>query len=204
MSEQWQVVSADGARGAIVAGTPMADGQQVRVRFEDGREVLVPASLLELRSDGAYSLPLARADLSSFEAGAGERLVIPVVEEELQVDTVQRSHTVRVRKQVHTREETVDVPVQRDEVLVERVPVGRVVETAPQVRNEGETMVVPVLEEVLVVEKRLMLKEEVRITLRRVAETSPQRVTLRSEEVVVERTADDERALGDIQDQGRA
>lgn len=204
MSEQRQVVSADGARGAILAGTPMAEGQHVRVRFEDGREVLVPVSLLELRSDGAYFLPLARADLSSFEAGAGERLVIPVVEEELQVDTVQHSHTVRVHKRVHTREETVDVPVSRDEVLVERVPVGRVVDSAPKVRSEGETTVVPVLEEVLVVEKRLMLKEEIRITLKRVSESSPQRVTLRSEEVVVERTADDERALGDIQNQGGA
>jgi uncharacterized protein (TIGR02271 family) len=204
MSEQRYVVSADGARGAIIAGTPMAEGQQVRVRFEDGREVLVPASLLELRSDGAYSLPLARAALSSFEAGAGERLVIPVVEEELEVETLQHSHTVRVQKHVRTREETVDVPVQRDEVTVERVPIGRVVETAPQVRSEGDTTVVPVLEEVLVVEKRLMLKEEVRITIQRVAETSQQRVTLRSEEVVVERTADDERALGDIQNQGGA
>lgn len=202
MSEQRQVVSADGARGTILAGTPLADGQQVRVRFEDGREVLVPASLLELRSDGAYFLPLNRADISSFAAGAGERLVIPVVEEELQVETRQHGHTVRVHKHVHTREETVDVPLQRDEVLVERVPIGRVVEVAPHVRHDGDTMVVPVLEEVLVVEKRLMLKEEVRITLRRVAESSPQRVTLRSEEVVVERTADGERALGEIQDQG--
>jgi uncharacterized protein (TIGR02271 family) len=83
-------------------------------------------------------------------------------------------------------------------VIVERVPVGRVVEAAPQVRSEGDTMVVPVLEEVLVVEKRLMLKEEVRITLRRVAETSQQRVTLRSEEVVVERDPT-ERVVGDTQ-----
>ncbi len=44
-----------------------------------------------------------------------------------------------------------------------------------------------VLEEVLVVEKRLVLKEELRITRRRVEERNPQRVTLRSEEVSVGR-----------------
>jgi stress response protein YsnF len=44
-----------------------------------------------------------------------------------------------------------------------------------------------VLEEVLVVEKRLLLKEEVRITKRRIETHMPQRVILRREEVAVER-----------------
>ena len=48
-------------------------------------------------------------------------------------------------------------------------------------------MIVPLLEEVLVVEKRLMLKEELRITKRRVEDYQSQKVTLRSEEAVVER-----------------
>ena len=43
------------------------------------------------------------------------------------------------------------------------MPIDREVEAAPAVRTAGDTTVVPVLEEVLVVEKRLVLKEEVRI-----------------------------------------
>lgn len=197
MSEQRQVVSADGVRGVIVAGDELADGQELRVRLDDGRELFVPAGLLELRADGSYLLPAALADLAGPERGADGRMVIPVLAEELAVSTRQHERVVRVQKRVHTREETVEVPVHRDEVLVERVPVGRVVEGAPKVRTEGDTTVVPVLEEVLVVEKRLMLKEEIRITLRRTAETNPQRVVLRSEEVVVDRDDETARAIGD-------
>ena len=53
-------------------------------------------------------------------------------------------------------------------------------------RSEEDTLIIPVLEEVLVVEKRLLLKEEVRITKREETHT-PQRVTLRREEAAVER-----------------
>ena len=78
----------------------------------------------------------------------------------------------------------------RETVEVDRVAVGRYVDGPEAPRQEGDTLVVPVFEEVLVVEKRLVLKEEIRITRRRVSETAaPQRVTLRSEEIVVERDA---------------
>jgi len=48
-------------------------------------------------------------------------------------------------------------------------------------------MIVPLLEEVLVVEKRLMLREEVRVTKRRNETHRPQTVTLRKEDVKVEK-----------------
>jgi len=71
--------------------------------------------------------------------------------------------------------------------------VDRVVAGPVPVRHEGDTMIVPVLEEVLVVEKRLVLKEELRVTRRRVETREPQTVTLRREDVVVERfTAHDD------------
>ena len=68
-----------------------------------------------------------------------------------------------------------------------RVPVNRFVETAPQVRYEGETMIVPVLREVVVVEKRIELIEELHITKRTIQTQVSQQVTLRTEEVTVER-----------------
>ena len=94
---------------------------------------------------------------------------------------------VRIRKIVHEREEIVDPPLVRDEVDIERVPINRVVEGPISVRSEEDTLIIPVLEEVLVIEKRLLLKEEVRITKRRVETHTPQRVTLRREEAAVER-----------------
>ena len=51
----------------------------------------------------------------------------------------------------------------------------------------GETTIVSILEEVLVVEKRLVLKEELHIRRRQVEMRDPRRVTLRSEEVTIER-----------------
>jgi stress response protein YsnF len=57
----------------------------------------------------------------------------------------------------------------------------------PAIREEGETIVVPVVEEVLVVERRLVLKEEVRIRRVRSTERHQERVTLRRQEAAVNR-----------------
>lgn len=126
----------------------------------------------------------------ALERAGGASAVIPVVAEELRVDTrTVETGRVRVTKVVHEHQEVVDQPSLSEEVTVERVRVNRVVEAAPQPRQEGDTLVFPVLEEVVVVERRLMLKEEIRIT-KRVSETrNPQTVTLRSEEVKIERIA---------------
>ena len=126
----------------------------------------------------------------ALQRAGGAAAVIPVVAEELQVGRrVVETGRVRVRKLVREEQETVDQPVLSEEVVVERVPIGRFVETAPQPRQEGDTLVLPVLEEVVVVERRLMLKEEVRIS-KRVSETrSQQTVTLRSEDVKIDRTS---------------
>ncbi len=54
-------------------------------------------------------------------------------------------------------------------------------------RQEGDTLIVPLLEEVLVVQKQLLLKEEVHISKKRTEQHHPEQVTLRSEQVSVER-----------------
>jgi uncharacterized protein (TIGR02271 family) len=121
-----------------------------------------------------------------------EQTVVPVVEEELDVRKrrVETGSGARVVKTVEAHEEIVDQPVTREEVSVERVAVNRAVDGPVAVRYEGDTMIVPVLEEVLVVEKRLMLKEEIRITRRKTEFSEPQRVLLRSEQAAVERIGD--------------
>lgn len=94
---------------------------------------------------------------------------------------------VRLVKRVHEREETVDPPLRREVLAVRRVVVNREVEGPVAVRHEGNVMIVPVLEEVAVVTKRLMLKEELHITLRSFEAHAPQQVALRSETIEVER-----------------
>ena len=115
--------------------------------------------------------------------------VIPVMHEELDVRTrrVETDSGVRVSKAIEEREEVVDEALTREDVEVERVAMNVPVESATGVRYEGDTMVIPIFEEVIVVEKRLVLKEEIRVTRRRTSFRSPQRVTLRREVPTVER-----------------
>jgi uncharacterized protein (TIGR02271 family) len=116
-------------------------------------------------------------------------IVIPVVSEELEVEThhVARGG-VRVSTRVEIRDQTIEIPCVHEEVVVERVPVNTIVEgDAPQVTEEGDVLIIPVLEEVIVVEKRLMLREFVRVTKRRTTTTAQETVALRHQVVDVER-----------------
>ena len=127
----------------------------------------------------------------SEEARDGEKfrdevIVVPIIEETLHVSTAEVvTGGVHVAKRVTEREEVVDPALRRDEVHVERIPINQMVAEAPQARQEGDTLIVPVLEEVLVVEKRLFLKEEVRITRTRTEAHQPQTVAVRTEDVVI-------------------
>ena len=120
-----------------------------------------------------------------------EHLTIPVIREEVQVDkrVVDTGRGVRIHKTVAEHPCHIDERLLRDEVEVSHVPVDRIVplDAAPATRYEGDTLVVPILEEVLVVERRVRIKEEVRITRTRREEHHAETVMLKSEQVSVER-----------------
>jgi uncharacterized protein (TIGR02271 family) len=193
----------DGLRGTIDEQDTGWDDErgQVLVRLEDGRQALVPADELRHDRDGSLYLPFSLSELtqvsprpSESRPGGGARgkrggdVVVPVVAEQLEVQKrVVEAGGVRIRKTVSEREEVVDEPLMREEVQVRRVPVNKVVDGPVPVRHVGDTMIVSLLEEVLVVEKKLMVKEELHITKEQVESYRPQRVTLRTEEAVVER-----------------
>lgn len=120
-----------------------------------------------------------------------DKLVVPVIREEVQVDKriVDTGRGVRIHKTVAELPCQIDERLLRDEVEVSHVPVDRIVplDAAPATRYEGETLVVPILEEVLVVERRVRIKEELRITRTRREEHHAETVMLKSEQVSVER-----------------
>lgn len=70
-----------------------------------------------------------------------------------------------VQKRVETVENDVTLDLQRQFASVERRPIGKVVETAPGPYWDGDTWVLPLVEEEVVLQKRLVVREEVRITL---------------------------------------
>jgi stress response protein YsnF len=62
------------------------------------------------------------------------------------------------------------------------------VDAVPPVREEGDTTVISIVEEVLVVERRLVLKEEIRLRRVRTTERHRETVTLREQQAVIERS----------------
>ncbi|WP_018477491.1 YsnF/AvaK domain-containing protein [Pontibacter roseus] len=114
---------------------------------------------------------------------------IPVIEERVQVDKdVVETGRVRISKDVHEEEVTVDLPTVFEETDIERVEINQYVDTPPPpIRYEGDKMIIPVTREVLVVEKRILVVEELHITKRRTEKHDTEQVTLRREEVRVDR-----------------
>ena len=198
----------NGLRGTVLATScPPGDiPSQIAVRLDNGVVVVVPEKRLILQDDGTYFLPMGLDALSPQLSGQpiealngpggavaaaavpeGEEILIPRVEERLRVGRSELERTVSIHKTVQQREETVDVPLLREDVEVERVAMNQVVASAPAIRQEGDVTIIPVLEEVLVVEKRLMLREELRVTRRKTERHEPERVVLRSEQISVTR-----------------
>ncbi len=95
--------------------------------------------------------------------------------------------TVRVSVHVDSAVKSVEVPLTTEHVTIETVEIGREVAEVPTVRTEGDVTIVPVVEEEAVVVKRLILKQELRITKTRTETTAVHTVPLRSEHAVVER-----------------
>jgi len=115
---------------------------------------------------------------------------IPVIEEQAHIEKkVIETGKVHVSKVVYEDVDRFTVPTTEEHIGVERVAKNTLVDVAPPpVRHEGDVMIVPVLKEVAVVEKRIMLVEELRVTTTKTEKTQTHEVTLRKEEVKIERT----------------
>lgn len=121
-------------------------------------------------------------------SGQPAETVIPLLAEEATVakQTVETGR-VQVARITHEREQPIDELLSHQTAEIERVRIGQHVDTMPAVREEGDTVVIPIVEEVLVIERRLLLKEEVRVRRVRSTERHQESVTLRQQEAVVTR-----------------
>lgn len=153
----------------------------------ESQPVLIPMSEFTEASPERVTLSFAREQLP----GAGQTIRVPLHEEVLDATTrpVERGK-VLIHKTVETEPFERLVTVGREDVTVERVPVDRIVAQAPAPRWEGDTLIVPLVEEVLVVEKRLRVREELRVTRRRTEEQQKVGDTLRREVAHIETTGD--------------
>lgn len=119
---------------------------------------------------------------------ADESVIATAICEQLSVEKrVVETGAVRVRKLVHEDRVTVDIPLAGEMAEITRVKVDRVVVGPVTVRYEGDVMIVPVVEERLVTYTELVLVEEIHISRRQVTRSASEQVTVRREEIVVER-----------------
>jgi len=161
------------------------DEKQANLRLAEGQLITLPSSSLVSQDDGSYRVNF---DFTRFQ-DAGE-IVIPVTQEDVNVDKRQVERVIRISKTVRSEDVVVDQSLNREDVEIERVPINRYIDEPLSVRYEGETTIIPLVEEVLVVEKRLLLREEIHVSRRAMTVNNPQVYTLRREDVQVER--DDE------------
>jgi len=120
--------------------------------------------------------------------------VIPVVEETVHLDKkVVETGKVTVTSKTVEHNESVDEMYRYEDVEVERIAINEYINTdhPPGIRHEDDTTIVPIYKEVVVVEKKLLLVEELRITKKQIEKPYQTTVTLRKQEVSIERTDPD-------------
>jgi stress response protein YsnF len=119
-------------------------------------------------------------------------LRIPLHVEEISVSRREiKKANVQVALVTGTREQLIDEELTHVRVEIERVPIDRTVEVMPLTRQEGDITIIPVVEEIVVVERRLVLKEEVRVRRVSTKEQHQETVVLRQQEAVVTREEPD-------------
>jgi len=211
------VVDKNGLQGEVVQEVSLSSSTEnwVLLHFSNGQLIIVPTNLLVQGKDGRYHLTAGVQELlakgKSFsihtkmeenpdqgqrqensaaanQMQADSAYVIPVMEEKV---TIQKrnveSAVVAIHKLVQEHTEVIDEPLDSEEVEIERVQINRIVEAPIPPRYEGDTMIISLLEEHLVVEKRLLLREEVRIAKVHKEVHNPKEVHLRKEQVEIER-----------------
>ena len=201
--QKFTVVTSSGARGYVLRRARFLDrSDQNKVVLDDGSELVVPSDALEVQGDGSFLLRDHTAETvvplemeQQFDAPPASRMngadarpsaVQAPTEAAYSEESTRHETTNPAREMRKTVSEDNDVRFDEqlfaDEVAIERVPVNRIVDEAPQTRQEGDVLVIPVLEEVVTVQKRLLLKEEVRVHRKRNEVTQPRRVVLHGSE----------------------
>src|SRR5262245_39194216 len=117
-----------------------------------------------------------------------DQVVVPLHAEEVSV-AKRRVVTGKVKVGTVTREteQLVEELLEHEHVEIDRTAIGKQVDKAPPVREEGDTLIIPVLEEIVVVERRLLLKEEIRVRRTREKQPYQERVVVRKQEAVITR-----------------
>ncbi|MGI8951929.1 MAG: YsnF/AvaK domain-containing protein [Chitinophagaceae bacterium] len=116
---------------------------------------------------------------------------VPVIEEKLHVEKrIVESGKVHISKTVNEHQEQINIPLNHEQINIERIAINKYIEIMPDaVKYEGETMIIPVIREVI--EKRILLVEEIRVTKQVIQTQQNQEITLRTEQVHINKITND-------------
>ena len=126
--------------------------------------------------------------LQNFDSKIEDERTISVVKEEVVIDKQKVvTNEVNLKKTVKT--EVVDIPLTNTYTRYEeeRIPIDRLIDEMPRTREEDGKLIIPVVREEAVVVKRLRLVEEIHLTRQTEVENRTEQVTLRSDEVTLDR-----------------
>lgn len=145
---------------------------------------MIPFEALHHDDRGGYRLSGRWRD---FTQRSESKTTIPVIQERVTVSVKPApERKTRIRRRVVSHPQLVETPIWHEHVDIQRVPVGKIVENPPAARQDGDVLIVPVVEEVAVVEKRLRVREELRIRVVRERRIHRETVQLRRHEVEIE------------------
>lgn len=133
-------------------------------------------------SKSVLAQPRSAATTASSSGGT-----VQAVEEQLKVRKTPVEGEVRVRKEVHTEQKTIEVPVTHEEIVIERRAPG----TRADAAHSGQQEIrIPVASEEVCVEKVPVVREEVSVSKRQVTEKQQVSETLRKENIKVDQQGD--------------
>ena len=181
--KSFPVFAESGQIGRVLASARYLDDRaQKTILLTNGKELNVPAEALEVRRDGSFFLRGASRLLNGM---SGASPTDAAQTETSKSDTPSAPETVPHIAETQSfppPASSVGVPSTATSALphipvealfqsgyeIETVPINKVVDGPVEERHDGDTLVLPVLEEVWVVEKKLYLRQEIRITKRKI------------------------------------
>lgn len=130
---------------------------------------------------------LPRNSARNNSSDGDEELSVPVIKEVVTVGKhVVETGKVKINKNVSYTDKDVQIALQKVDVEVKTIMINKLLDEAPEpVRYEGDTMIISELQEVCIV--RLMLVKEIHVTTKKSTSHETQKVTLRKEEVTIEK-----------------
>ncbi len=160
------VFDANGQIGRVLTTARFLDDRAEKtVLLDNGQELKVPAGALEVRKDGSFFLRDSANFLPSPQAHPAE----PEIQTAAPAPVASNGNAPIPWPEPAVKPQIPAEALFKSGYDIQTVNVDKLLDGPAQERQEGDTLILPVVEEVWVMEKKLYLRQEIRITKRQSA-----------------------------------